>query len=177
MFDSHYPYHQVDKKVTISSGYEVVTFTFAFTSGSGRRYLIVVEEYPNQVCAIKFYPKAIAESPRKYNKLTGWECTAEHNYYSKIISTCLVVMVKFYMEDSSRSFLFIGAPTENEDSINTRRFALYRRIMPLRFSDVHFRHLIRVEQSIYLLLNRKRQTDTILGEVEEMVKAIYPDKE
>lgn len=128
-------------------------FLYRFKTDSRNTYLIVVEEYVNQLFGIKFYFKQHRLSKNKFKLLTG---TNNPKEVRSILITCLHVGFNLLENYPNYSFAFIGCPKLNTDETynNNQRFRLYRRIVSTFVSDEKFNYYSDEKYSTYLLINR-----------------------
>lgn len=161
---SGYPYTFIMRRV--ENGQPCLMYRFK-SSKTRQMYIVRVEEYPYHFYGIKFYLKAHALSPQKYNILTGL------NEPRAIINTCLHILVDIYHKDKRASFGFIGAETilEMEERKRTgvekltKRMSFYRRMINSYFpeNDDYFIHYIDESKSTYLIVNKMElSTDNTL---------------
>ena len=71
----------------------------------------------------------------------------------RIINTCINIMLSIYKENPKASFGFIGANGFNEDTVCTKSYRVYARIIATYFSDKFFYHKENIEKSAYMLIN------------------------
>ncbi len=153
MFDTFYPFKFIQ---SVSSDYydfekeHLYTFTplhlYTFTGKGNHRYLIRVEEYPNDFYAVKFHLKAHSDSKDKYRLTTGY------NDMPTCVSTCIQVMLEIAEKNPIASFGYIGANSLGEEKENTKRFRIYNRVMQNFFLPANYAHHFLVKESVYLLL-------------------------
>lgn len=122
---------------------------YRFTSlKSGLDYMVRVEEYPNNMYAVKFYLKSHSNSDRKYQLLTN-------TYEARtVINTCINIMLSVYDKNDKASFGFIGSNSDGESISNTKRYRVYSKIIATYFSDKLFMHIENIDRSVYMLINR-----------------------
>lgn len=168
MFDTHYKFNYIDKKLILQGALQYKEHKFTFTCSKNNRYIVNVEEYDHNVFVIKFHLNAHSGSRNKYSILVK-----THNA-SPVIRTCIEIMLFIYRKNPYASFGFIGANLIKEVSHkNTKRFRLYRKIMENLFSPIHFSHYKYVEKSAYLLLNRDNQEKGLIEKIETLFKTYY----
>ena len=175
MFDTAYTYQLVDHK-TIPNDQFIESWLYTFTSVR-RKYQVRVERYEGDTYAIKYYADCHSQSKNKYNLLLKDERPAP------IIRTCVNIMLDIYTVNPNASFGFIGVNSLNkerkgkkieEGKRNTQRFRIYQTLMYNFFGQETFEHSENVEDSAYLLINRRNDpiADFKAG-VEEMFKQLY----
>jgi len=99
VFDSHYPFHKVGVNKAHNQGYlkEIITYSF---KTNRNYYLVEVEVYALDIYVIKYFLKKDKRNPVKYNILTY------ENRCSKIISTCIRIMLQIHDKNPLASFGF-----------------------------------------------------------------------
>lgn len=136
----------------ISSQYDATGVPFDlwhFVSEKKRRkYNVIVEQYQEHTYAVKFYPRAWKNDPKRYSKLTG------DGEPRTIVLTIIQIMLHYAREDSKSSFLFFGSASEGECETNTKRFRFYSRIMREYFDNKIFVHKDNIDKSLYMMLRR-----------------------
>lgn len=161
MFDSFFDFKHVRRRGSRSEDSFLGVHIYHFKTGI-EPYIVEVEEYEYHVYAIKFYPKSLSNSPKKYNKVTN------KGSVSKIISTCVRIMLDIVNRDPLASLCFKGTETGNEDSAEeTKRFRIYRNVMRNLFSDQKFTHYEYAKESIYLLLSLRNHSPDLLKKIED----------
>ena len=143
---------------------------YRFTSvKSGLDYLVRVEEYPNNMYAVKFYLKNHSHSDKKYQLLTN---TFEAR---TIINTCINIMLSVYEKNDNASFGFIGSNSDGEPVANTKRYRVYSKIIATYFSDKLFMHIENIDKSVYMLINRKQLelNPNLIDDIEESFMQMY----
>lgn len=121
-------------------------YTFGTENGP---YVVRAEELIANVFAIKFYPKCFRNSPRKYQLLTHF------GNASRILGTCIKIMIDIKKHCPNASFGFQGASLVGESKTSTKRFNIYRSIFQAFFSPAEFTHVVKEKHSVYLILNQK----------------------
>jgi hypothetical protein len=97
-------------------------------------------------------------------------------YAGKVFTTCLNILKKVSIENSGASFGIQGAPRMNEDTIyDTQRFRVYSYLAKNYFSPENFEHLLNIEKSTYLLLNKANKTKELKKKIEDMFNSCYND--
>ncbi len=174
MFDSYYPFHKVGVVKPLSNKYlkEIITYNFKSRSNY---YLVEVERYELDIYIIKFYLKKDKRNSHKYNVLTN------ENRCSRIINTCVKIMLEIYNKDKLASFGFVGANTIRRDTgfeepkVQTKRFMVYKRVMYALLGVQTFTHYYDASNSTYLMLNNKSESVTQKFEnAKKMFEEIFP---
>lgn len=174
MFDESFPYKLIQKRSLDSR--DIISEAYYSFNSSKRRYIVLVEEYPLQVFVPKFFPSSYRNSPHKYNLiLNDFEA-------SRIIRTCLNIMLDFNLEFPEASFAFVGANTKSknksETKIQTQRFRVYKNLMLNFFDTEHWWHYDDMLSSSYLLVKRNKPNFSIyIQNVIKMFSDIYHDLE
>lgn len=143
---------------------------YRFTSiKSGLDYIVRVEEYPNNMYAVKFYLKSHSNSSRKYQLMTN---TFEAR---TVINTCINIMLSVYDQNCMASFGFIGSNSDGESVSNTKRYRVYSKIIATYFSDKLFMHIENIDKSVYMLVNRRQLAlnPTLVEDIEVSFMQMY----
>ncbi|GGH03633.1 hypothetical protein [Mucilaginibacter phyllosphaerae] len=171
MFDKPYRFCKVgsDKAHNKKHLKEVITYSFR----SGIYYLVEVEVYTDDIYIIKYYLKKHKNNPLKYNLLTG------ENKCSRIISTCIRIMLSIYTQNKQASFGFLGATIIKGDfeeaKQETKRFTVYKSAVIRLFGVETFTHHRDSEHSTYLMVNnRNKDIDAIKDKAKKMFEEIFP---
>ena len=155
MFDSSYTFNLIDRKENPTKDIFNI-WKFNFTSHK-RRYIIEVEQYKYSIYILKYYADCHSKSKNKYSLLFNDEKP------TRIIKTCVDVMLHFYANNNNASFGFIGANSINkkkkgikisEGTSNTQRFRIYKLLMYNFFGKSTFAHAFNKKYSAYLMINR-----------------------
>ena len=154
-----------------NEAYLQTRYIYHFKTRFNQTYLVEVEEYRYATYAIKFYLKNHADSRNKYNLLTN------DSDAFRILSTCVNIISSILNEQKFASFGFIGVPTVGEKKAkkeaNTKRFRVYRTITQNYFSPDYFRHVVNIEKSTYIILNKQNKEPNLLRKVEAMFQECY----
>lgn len=62
---------------------------------------------------------------------------------------------------------------EAKKEANTKRFRVYRTITQNYFSPDYFRHVVNIEKSTYIILNKQNKEPNLLKKVEAMFQEYY----
>lgn len=168
-----YPYHfvqRVDEPGIPLSSFLKYKLLYTFKSPKSHQwYWVWVEVYKHDMYAIKFHLKAHRHSPHKYSIMTGL------NEPRPIVNTCVAIMLEIAAINPHASFGFIGAATEAESEVNTKRFRFYKRLMATYFSKAEFRHFGDVEKSTYILVRHKEleMHPTLIEDIQDGFKATF----
>lgn len=142
---SYYPFRFVMRCTDGSVPYRLYHFRSPRTH---QWYLVRVEEYPYHFFGIKFYLKADAHNPHKYNRLTGL------GEARPLINTCIAILMDIAEQEKESSFGFIGANLVGEGNQETKRFRVYRRVLTTYFSEDVFLHYQIIQQSAYAMVRK-----------------------
>lgn len=169
MFDKSYTYHYHGYKKDVHGEAWLKEHKFSFDCRLNQRYIVNVEEYPYDMYVPKFHLKAHTDSDQKYQLLTGF------NDASRVISTCIRVMLSFHKENPAASFGFVGINLVNESKETTKRFRVYRQLMINLFSPIKFSHFEYEQESAYIILNKQRQSEeeNLLEKIEALFREHY----
>lgn len=175
MFENNYPFIKVGCKSTFNHNNYVRTHIYAFRT-ERYRYLIEVEQYLNEIFIIKFYRKQDKSRDCKFNILT------HENNCTKIVSTCIQVLIRILQTHPKASFGFLGSHTIDGDKVearnNTKRFKVYKAAMENLIGDTVFAHSMDVIHSTYLMINKQNEPeDEFLTTAREMFEDLFPSME
>ena len=118
---------------------------------------------------MKFYLKNHRLSDDRYMLLSN-----DYDGF-RVLSTLVNILHYLFTElNENASIGFIGTKLAKEENcINTKRFRIYKNIAKRYFSPKTFEHAINVENSSYLLLNRKSAEPELKLKIEDMFVRIY----
>lgn len=162
----------MNQKATDSS---VAYLLYRFKSKTNRTYIVMVESYPNDFYAVKFYPKNHAGQKDKYNTITNVGESVK-----PIVYTCVSIMLDIARKEPFSSFGFLGSNTmhfaektfttknkvspclshkrklkkEKESLKNTQRYRIYHRIVSTLISQTEFEHYDNDDISCFALFRR-----------------------
>ncbi len=175
MFDCYYRFNKVGVDKAHNKTYlkEIVTYSF---KSNHNYYLVEVEVYRYNVFIIKYFLKKHKHSSLKYNILTN------ENRCSKVVSTCIRIMLQIHDKNPLASYGFLGANTVksetgySEPKRITKRFLVYRRAMYALFGTETFTHFMDLEHSAYLMIsNQDDSVDNIKEKAKMMFEDIFPE--
>jgi len=174
VFDSCYRFSKVGVDKAHSKKFLKEGITYSFKTENSY-YLVEVEVYAFDIYVIKFFLKKHKRSPLKYNILTN------ENRCSKVVSTCIRIMLEIHHKNPFASFGFIGANTIDrqtgyEESMQTtKRFIVYRRAMFALFGTETFTHYVDAGHSAYLMISNKNDSvESIKESAKKMFDDIFP---
>lgn len=129
---------------------------FTFFGKDKKKYVVNVEEYPYHTYILKFYLKAHRGLEDKYNRSTNVRDV------SRILRTCINIMLYFLDKDHLASFGFSGAPIYGEEGIaNNKKFRVYTVLMNRFFSRQKYMHIIFEKENVYLMFNRANKEQQV----------------
>lgn len=159
MFNSFYEFRYVTNKSGEGELYRCLHI-YRFRCERNQVYILLAEEYENNLYGIKFYLKAHADSDKKYQLMTNF-----YNAFT-IFGTCLKIMEDiFFNRNPLASFIFSGAPTlieEENKKDTTKRIKIYSRIVENLFSPINWFHYPFSPKNLYLLVNKKNEQPEII---------------
>jgi len=175
VFENHYPFTKVGCKTSFHHDNYLRTHIYSFRTNNSR-YLIEVEQYLHEIFVIKFYRKQDKPRDCKFNILTN------ENNCTKIISTCIQVLITILQSHPNASFGFLGSHTIDGDNVepreNTKRFKVYKTAMENLIGDDIFIHSMDVVHSTYLMINKNNSPeDEFLIKAREMFEDLFPSME
>jgi hypothetical protein len=166
MIHSGYSFNFIHTKA-IKEKYHLREHKYAFKTRLNKRYIVNVEEYQHKLFVIKFYLKSHEHSKNKYNLL------ANNGDAFRILSTCVNIILHTLAKTPTASFGFIGEHSIGEEKNNTQRFRIYKRVTENYFPADKFEHALNVENSSYLILNKKNKTENLKEKAQVMFNQIY----
>ncbi len=183
MFDKSFPFRVTGHKIETIDGNDVKLHLLVFRTSKHRTIIVQVYEHDHYMYVLKFFDKNHKYSERKYSLLNS------DGEASRIINTCINIMLSFYEKNAYASFAFMGAPTEKEllinknagrhGAYNTKRFRLYRLIMSNFFHPVRFLHIQNTGCSVYMVVNRDYlhpNPDEKITQIIQTLKKYYSDE-
>lgn len=171
-----YPIRFIQKRKLYNGNGHNSTHIFTFQSQSnGLKYVINVEEYNEDLYAIKFYPKCLRKSDFKYNKIIN------KGDVINVLMTCASVIPYFLAINSNASFGFVGSRTINsetytfvENYIDNKRYRIYSYLIKEVIGDKTFVHIEYENISGYLLINiNSNDILTKESNIKTMLNEIY----
>ncbi|OJW13485.1 hypothetical protein [Mucilaginibacter sp. 44-25] len=175
MFETSYDFVKVCKNQALNKPYLYETILYRFETPV-TRYTVEVEHYHHDIFIIKFYRNSDRKNKLKFNILTN-----EFNS-TKIIATCVHIMLSILNKKPLASFGFIGANTidslknYNEQKNFTKRFRVYKQAMENLIGENLFHHSMDTVNSAYLMINnRNKSTQDILSRAKIIFEKIYPE--
>ncbi len=145
----YYPFHFVRTFNRMETDDPFLQFKWLYSFDSTRThhtYWVWVEVYREHFYAVKFHLKEHKDSARKYNLLTGL------NEVRPVVNTCIMILREIAEKDPLSSFGFIGANSEGESTVETKRFRVYHRLINTYFGSETFRHYFFPYYSAYVML-------------------------
>lgn len=139
---------------------------------SNKRYVVEVERYTNHFLGLKFYWKGVAQSKDRYSLLTN-------DYEPRtVVMSCVYIMLEYFRKDNCASFGFVAANDltgSRNNVVPNKRFRFYRRLMLSVFGTKTFAQGYDINNSIYLLINRKMLEEgrVSISEIEAGISKLY----
>ncbi len=155
MFESKSAYFfgtPLRKETNLEEGI-VCAYHYKVKTKSGKPYYIRVEEYPNTVFFLKFYPKSLEHSPKKFRNRFMYEKDRES--LSRLVATCIQLAKSIRRQIPQAIFAFYGQWDEvdvQRASSVSQRFRIYRRVVSSLFSGETFKHLVVDSLNVYVLI-------------------------
>jgi hypothetical protein len=178
---SGYPFKFVQKKkIRISLGHNFTHILTFYSSKNGLKYVVNIEEYEEELFAIKFYPKCLKRSEFKYNKIIN------KGDVINVLMTCASVIPYILRENKNASFGFVGSRTINStnnfvESFNeNKRYRIYSDLIKQVIGGQTFVHIEYEKISGYLLVNKRfspisakeRRIKDVLNEIYTFVEQL-----
>ena len=157
IFDYKFKTQKPSKK----EGFLVCTHNYIFFNQLNKKYIVKINEFEEDLFYVSFYMQG--SRVNKYSVLTN------DGYLKTKVYTCLDICYNIYKQNPTASFCFIGAATLKEikeDSRQTKRFRIYRRLV----SSYFYRYLtdfnlIYDENNCFMLLANKKADTKKLSEL------------
>ena len=171
-----YPFKFVQKRKSRDSEGHLSTHIFTFYSSSnGLKYVINLEEYKEELFAIKFYPKCLRKSDYKYNTIIN------KGDVINVLMTCASVIPYILRMNINASFGFVGSRTIDaaknkfiEDFSVNKRYRIYSNLIKQVIGDQTFVHIEYERISGYLLINKRFNSITTKEKkIKLMLNEIY----
>ncbi|OOQ61162.1 hypothetical protein [Mucilaginibacter pedocola] len=172
MFNEHYTFHKANIERPISDKYLICTHNYTFKTEK-TQYIAKVEQYIHNIYIIKFFRKQDKNRKNRYSLLTNErKCT-------RIVSTCIHILISILKNDELASFGFLGANTVTkeyeEGKSDTKRFRIYKQAMENLIGDKVFAHSMDKQHSTYLMVNRKNvSVEDFTDQAKLMFDDIFP---
>jgi len=173
MFDAPYAFRKANTEHPVADKHLICTYNYVFKADD-TPYIAKVEVYPNNIYIIKFFRKQDRRRKNRCHILTNeFKCT-------KIVATCIAILVSILDKNSKASFGFLGSNTiegnYEELRSETKRFKIYKRAMENLVGNNVFEHSMDVANSTYLMVNKNNSSvDDFINESKVMFDEIFPD--
>lgn len=167
MFDNPYRVAKINHSVKSVGEDKLIEYTYSFRGKSGKRYIVIVEQYSYYVFVVKFCLQDRKYHPDRFNQIT------KLNECGRILSTMGFLMKEMYNNNPYASFGFIGSNSKGESKENTKRFKIYSSVVQQLISPVIFYHRKSLKNSAYLLINKNNPEPELFLKVNEMFDRIY----
>lgn len=145
------------------------------TEVNDRRYFMEMTELQHNLYVVKFYPKHLRQSDKKFNIIAN-----DHNAF-RVLSTCIQILLKeLLVSKPTSSFLFHGVPKVKkanealtvEDYHNTQRFKIYKYAIVNRLGRQTFELEHDPMLSLMCVLRRDQVNDTFKEYVYNVAKTL-----
>ncbi|MFZ4056986.1 MAG: hypothetical protein ACOYKE_02555 [Ferruginibacter sp.] len=169
MFDlsSGYSFSKINfSKKTIGVD-NYVEHNYSFRGKTGKRYIVIVEEYSYFIFIVKFCLQERKNYPDRFNQLSNF------NECSRVLTTIGLIMKGILSKNPYASFGFLGSNLPDENKENTKRFRLYTKVITQVISPVLFEHRTWLKHSAYILLNKDNHEDDLMNKITLMFERIY----
>lgn len=167
MFDKGYNYRKVQVDKPTSRDVFLTKHIFVFISDNHKKYIVWLEEYKHNMFIVKFHLKCHNKSDDRYNRMTKF------NDVSKVLRTCIDIMVEIYRANPYSSFGFAGANMIDEELPENKRYRVYRAIMKRFFSTKYFWHNQKVYKNLYFLINKNNSESDLEQKIIDSLSEIY----
>jgi hypothetical protein len=168
MFDKGYDYRKVQVDKSKGEGVFLTKHIFVFISSSNhRKYIVEVEEYKYNMFILKFHLKCHNKADDKYSRMTKF------NDVTKVLRTCIDIMIQMYKDNPYSSFGFMGANMVDEEIPANKRFRVYSVIMNRFFSPKRFWHNQNWNKNLYFLINKDSSESNLEQKIIDSLSEIY----
>lgn len=137
---------------------------FRFKNFKNEKFTANLHEYDIGLFAVKFYAHKHRYSKERYS------LTTNNGDAIKILKTMVCIMLYALQQYPNHSFCFIGNASKGEDSLETKRFKVYRQIMLRYFSSNSFLHSSDASISFYSMVNKKSNNINITKIIAELAQ-------
>ena len=170
MFESWYPFRQINVQPTVNEEILLRKFSYSFKTDK-RRYLVLIHEYKYKVFIIKFHDAAHKHLPNRYNLVfNDFNCT-------KVIRTVIEIALRLLDTEKIASFAFVGVNKEKKEKefqSNTQRLRIYKLLSENVLGVETFLHGIEPQSNCYLLVNKKnKDPENLYVSIVDMFSAEY----
>lgn len=157
MFDSEgYTINFIQRKKIPDATKHTATYIYKFYSPKlNLCYIVIADYHQEEVFAVKFYPKSLRHSDKKYSLLTN------KGDIPNILVTVVKVVIDLLTRIPTASFAFYGVQTYDKRSkkieplANNQRYRIYFHFISQKFGNETFAHFEYSEIGSYLMVNRK----------------------
>jgi hypothetical protein len=153
MFDTSYSFRHATTKHASAAEFPLIkTIVYTFKNDFGDRYIVNLQYYDKNVYVIKFHAKSHSLSESKYNLVIN------KSKASRTLKTIINISLEILNSNENASFAFLGAfkfGEEDESTVNTQRYRIYKSIVTNQFGTETFTHTINEVINCYLLVNNK----------------------
>ena len=175
MFDAGFEFALIQRNI-IENNDHVCEFIFQFKTKGRKRYIVIVEEYLNNIFVPKFYPSTEKNNPNRFAILTNEYQSA------RVIRTIIDIMLFIYKISPEVSFGWLGVATllqhKKEGKSFTQRYRINKNVMLNFFNADNCYHYDDYRTSTYLLINKKQKDiQQFLEDTVRMFTDLYPDLE
>lgn len=126
-------------------------YSFVSTK-TNKKYIVRLEDWNDDLFAVKFYLDRDKKNKNKYTVLTGY------NEATTVLRTVLNIMIEFSSNRRKNGicthFVVVGTGITNDFENNTKRFRIYSKLLQNLISPLYYIHYEFVEKSIYFLCDR-----------------------
>ncbi len=167
MFEKGYKYRKVQVNKAKNEDVFLTKHIFVFISDNHRKYIVEVEEYEHLMFVLKFHLKCHNKADDKYSRMTKF------NDVTKVLRTCIDIMIAMYKDNPYSSFGFMGANMIDEEIPANKRYRVYSAIMQRFFSPKRFWHNQNVNKNLYFLINKDNATPDLEQKIINSLSEIY----
>lgn len=154
--ESNYPFQKINSQETgIRDPAKITLYRF---KAKRRNYLVTIEQYSFGIHAIKYC------GMQDRNNKNAYKIIYNDQDSIRIISTCLRIMLELWRNDTTISFAFYAVPKPAGSRNEKARYDIYEYAMINLFSPSAFKHYHDKRNSIYVLLNKKKEKKKIIIE-------------
>lgn len=133
------------------------------------RYIVEIEEYQYNVCAVKFY----RQKDKSKGNINKYRVMTQKGCAFRILSTALIIMLDYLKRNPFSSYVFYGVANDDENEKETKRYIVYRRLVLNYIGVETFERFEWKDRSYMLLLNKHNPEPELLRKIEAMFAQGY----
>lgn len=136
---------------------------YTFLNQEGYIYTVLFDEFDCHLFGIKYFRNDYYDTKEQYSVILNT------NDYIRVIATVLNIMVHVYKQQTFASFVFQGAPCEEESEKNTQRFRIWLLLSKSVFPKTIFDFKDYIDKSVVVMRNRTC-TENVIETIDDILK-------